>query len=160
MNHKSKKPAQCEHIKANGLRCGSPSLRQRRYCYFHFCAHDLRRRRRQQPNAPFVLTLLEDANSSQMAIQQVAVAVLEERIDNKRAGLVLFALQTAACNLKNTDFEPKQLREATEQASPAISEIVEILLREMDRPPDTDAFKKPPAPSPEVEMRSAASSSA
>ena len=61
---------------------------------------------------------------------------------------------------KNTDFEPKQLREATEQASPAISEIVEILLREMDRPPDLDAFKKPPATSPEGEMTRAASSSA
>ena len=159
MNHKSKKPAQCEHIKANGLRCGSPSLRERRYCYFHFCAHDLRRRRRQQPNAPFVLPLLEDANSIQMAIQQVAEAVLEERIDNKRAGLVLFALQTAACNLKNTDFEPKQLREATEQGSPVISEIVELLLREMDRPPDADALKKPPANEPKEQM-SAASSSA
>src|SRR5437870_2347945 len=151
MNHKSKKPAQCEHIKANGLRCGSPALRQRRYCYFHFCAHDLRRRRRQQPNAPFVLPLLEDANSIQMAIQQVAEAVLEERIDNKRAGLLLFALQTAACNLKNTDFDPKQLREATEQRSPVISDIVELLLREMDRPPDTDAFKKPPVSAPPKE---------
>ena len=138
----------------------SPPLRQRRYCYFHFCAHDLRRRRRQHPSAPFVLPLLEDANSIQMAIQQVAEAVLEERIDNKRAGLVLFALQTAACNLKNTDFEPKQLREAPEQVSPAISEIVEMLLREMDRPPDADAFKKPPAPSAEAEIMKAASSSA
>ena len=52
-----------------------------------------------------------------------------------------------------------QLREATEQASPMISEIVEILLREMDRPPDTDAFKKSPASEPQKEM-SAASSSA
>src|SRR5438128_10206339 len=149
MNNKSKKPAQCEHIKANGLRCGSPALRQRRYCYFHSCAHDLRRRRRQHPNAPFVLPLLEDANSIQMAIQQVAEAVLEERIDNKRAGLLLFALRTAASNLKNTDFETKQLREATEQGSPVISEIVELLLREMDRPPEADALKKPPASVPE-----------
>src|SRR5438045_5182900 len=160
MNHniKSKKPAQCEHIKANGLRRGTPALRQRRYCYFHFCAHDLRRRRRQQPNAPFVLPLLEDANSIQMAIQQVAEAVLEERIDNKRAGLVLFALQTAACNLKNTDFEPKQLREPEEQASSAISEIVELLLREMDRPPDADVSdKKPAASAAEKELAKASS---
>src|SRR5438270_10926732 len=144
MNHslKNNKVPQCEHIKANGLRCGSPALRERRYCYFHFCAHDLRRRRRQHPTAPFVLPLLEDANSIQMAIQQVAEAVLEERIDNKRAGLVLFALQIAACNLKNTDFEPQQLREATEQVSPAISEIMDLLLREMDGPPEADVPKK------------------
>ena len=166
MNHRKKIP-QCEHIKANGLRCGSPALRQRRYCYFHFCAHDLRRRRRQHPNAPFVLPLLEDANSIQMAIQQVAEAVLEERIDNKRAGLLLFALQTAACNLKNTDFEPKQLREPEEQAS-AMAPIVELLLREMDRPPAeifnpapaTDVPKKPPTASTEKEISQAASSTA
>ena len=157
MNHKSKKPAQCEHIKANGLRCGSPALRQRRYCYFHFCAHDLRRRRRQHPNAPFVLPLLEDANSIQMAIQQVAEAVLEERIDNKRAGLLLFACQTAACNLKNCDFEPKQLREPEEQASSAISEIVELLLREMDRPPAENPDKRPAASAAEKELAEAAS---
>src|SRR5207248_9538975 len=104
--------------------------------------------------------LLEDANSIQMAIQQVAEAVLEERIDNKRAGLVLFALQTAACNLKNTDFEPKQLREAPEQASPMITEIVEMLLREMDRPPDVEAFKKPPVSEPQKEISAASSSAA
>lgn len=25
----------CHHIKANGVRCGSPALRQRRLCHFH-----------------------------------------------------------------------------------------------------------------------------
>jgi hypothetical protein len=159
---KSKKPAQCEHIKTNGLRCGSPALRDRRYCYFHFCAHDLRRRRREKPNAPFMLPLLEDANAIQMAIQQVAEAVLEERIDNKRAGLVLFALQTAACNLKNTDFEPKQLRQPDE-ASPAIAAIVEHLIKEMNTPPPPADWFAPPAelakksPASEKELATASS---
>ncbi len=25
----------CAHIKVNGIRCGSPSLRQEVFCYFH-----------------------------------------------------------------------------------------------------------------------------
>ena len=32
-------PAICEHIKDNGLRCGSPALRGRHFCYFHSRAH-------------------------------------------------------------------------------------------------------------------------
>ena len=168
MNHspKSKKPAQCEHIKTNGVRCGSPALRTRRFCYFHHRAHDLRHLLRRRPEAHLQLPLLEDANAIQMAIQQVAEAVLEERIDNKRAGLLLFAFQTAACNLKNCDFEPKQLRE---HVSPAIQPIIELLMREMelelvpkegkeDEASPAEAPKKPPAP--EKETPRTASSSA
>jgi hypothetical protein len=159
MNHlpKSKKPAQCEHIKTNGTRCGSPALRQRRYCYFHFCAHDLRRRRREQPHSRLVLPLLEDANSIQMAIQQIAEAVLDERIDNKRAGLLLFACQTAASNLKNCDFEPKHLQQ--EQYSPAIAPIIELLLKEMNTPPEDynfDLSKKSPVGEKELARASTA----
>jgi len=145
---------QCQHIKTNGTRCGSPALRSRNFCYFHHVAHDLRRIRRQRPQARFELPLFEDANAIQMAIQQVAEAVLEERIDNKRAGLLLFALQTAACNLKNVDFEPKQLQDTVELT--AVQPLIEILLREMNLLPDDrphektkdQEMKKPPYPAP------------
>src|SRR5579872_1172989 len=100
-------PPRCEHIKANGLRCGSPSLRNHKHCFYHQRAHDLRRIRRQRPDAKLHIPLLEDANAIQMAIQEVAEAIAEERIDNKRAGLLLYAFQTAANNLKNVDLEPK-----------------------------------------------------
>ncbi len=58
------------------------------------------------------LPALEDNNSIQIALMQVIDAILHNRLDNKRAGLVLYALQTASSNLANgAHFE--QMRGAT-----------------------------------------------
>jgi hypothetical protein len=107
---------QCEHIKVNGEFCGSPALRGRNYCYFHltYIGRRLQADRVQataiaKSSAPSVAPLelppLEDADSIQMALMQVIDAVLHSRLDNKRAGLVLYALQTASSNLaKGADF--------------------------------------------------------
>jgi hypothetical protein len=51
--------------------------------------------------AALELPPLEDANSIQIALMQVIDAILHNRLDNKRAGLVLYALQTASSNLGN-----------------------------------------------------------
>ncbi|HUK74136.1 MAG TPA: hypothetical protein VLV47_01545 [Candidatus Bathyarchaeia archaeon] len=107
-----KRPRQCEHIKSNGEFCGSPALRGRNYCYFHL-THIGRRLRAERsqaraqagPAANAVVELklppFEDANSIQIALMQVVDALLNNRIDSKRAGLVLYALQTASSNLAN-----------------------------------------------------------
>ena len=116
-----KVPQQCEHIKSNGEFCGSPALRGRNYCYFHltYRGRRLRAERAQaqvtglarayglDPEAaaaaaaqvPLELPPLEDANSVQIALMQVIDAILHNQLDNKRAGLVLYALQTASSNL-------------------------------------------------------------
>lgn len=104
-------PRQCQHIKSNGEFCGSPALRRRDYCYFHLThiGRKLRAERAQEAarRAPepqalrLEIPLLEDANAVQIALIQVIDAVLNERIDNKRAGLVLYALQTASANLRS-----------------------------------------------------------
>jgi hypothetical protein len=110
----TKKARQCEHIKTNGEFCGSPALRGRNYCYFHL-TYIGRRLRAERLHAramaaaadprvvPLELPPLEDANSVQMAVMQVIDAILHNRLDNKRAGLVLYALQTASSNLARTD---------------------------------------------------------
>ena len=55
---------------------------------------------------PLELPPFEDANSIQIALMQVVDAILHNRIDTKRAGLVLYALQTASSNLANgADFQ-------------------------------------------------------
>jgi len=62
--------------------------------------------------AALELLPLEDANSIQIALMQVIDAILSNRLDSKRAGLVLYALQTASSNLGNgARFE--QMRGAT-----------------------------------------------
>ena len=56
-------------------------------------------------HATLILPLLEDANSIQMALQQVMRLVLHHDVDYKTAGLLLYALQTASSNLRQTKFE-------------------------------------------------------
>lgn len=91
----------CQHVKADGTRCGSPALTERPYCYAH--AQMLR------PAAAAALgplPPLEDANGIQCALMQVADAIVRDLIDLKRAALLLYALQIASANLKHVRFEP------------------------------------------------------
>ena len=107
-----KLPRRCEHIMSNGQFCGSPALRGRNYCYFHLthigrqiCAERAYERLStaggDSPDAPFSLPALEDANSVQIGLMQVMDAILHNRLDSKRAGLLLYGLQTASSNLAN-----------------------------------------------------------
>jgi hypothetical protein len=96
----------CRHLKTNGVQCQSPALRDTNFCYFHGAMSRQRRK-----SDPFLLPALEDANAVQIAVQEVIEALLEKRIDNKRAGLLLYALQIASANLKRVNFEPYTLRD-------------------------------------------------
>ena len=109
----------CEHVKANGHFCGSPAMRGRNYCFFHII--DIGRRLRAERYAahglqapPIELPLLEDAASIQLALTQVTEALLKGTLDHKTAGLVLYSLQTASCNLRTMQ------KEAEADASNAI----------------------------------------
>lgn len=103
-------PNRCQHIKINGTQCGSPALRRNRFCFFHKQYRDERIRlstdRRRHGVATFILPVLEDANSIQMAIMQIMRLILTGQIEHKTASLLLYALQTASSNLRKTKFEP------------------------------------------------------
>ena len=93
-------PNRCQHIKVNGVQCGSPALRRNRFCFFHKRFHDESIRlaadcARRSP-AKFVLPLLEDANSIQIALMQVMRLLVSRQIDHK----------TASGNLRRTRFDP------------------------------------------------------
>jgi hypothetical protein len=104
-------PDRCQHIKVNGVQCGSPALRRNRFCFFHKRFQDERIRlsadRRRHGVATFILPILEDANSIQMAIMQIMRLILNQQIEHKTASLLLYALQTASSNLRSTRFEPR-----------------------------------------------------
>ena len=53
----------------------------------------------------FDLPLLEDANSVQMSLMKVIQMLGSGEMDHKTAGLMLYGLQTASINLRNTEFE-------------------------------------------------------
>ena len=101
----------CQHVKVNGVQCGSPALRRKRFCYFHNSYRqartvpmELEDVSTRVPNLP----LLEDANSVQLAIMQVIQLLAAGRMNTKVAGLMLFALQTASSNLARLTFEPSK----------------------------------------------------
>lgn len=96
--------ARCQHIKTNGTQCGSPALKRKPFCFFH---HRWRGQTIRVDKQKITLPMLEDADSVQVALMQVVRLLLAQKIDTKRAGLVLYALQTASANLRKTAFEPE-----------------------------------------------------
>jgi hypothetical protein len=100
--------ARCQHIRVNGTQCGSPSLRETKYCYYHVRYHwpeleALENKGELRQSLP----TLEDANSVQVALANVVERLVLLEIDHKQAALILYALQTASMNLKRTSLEPK-----------------------------------------------------
>nr|MBA3914635.1 hypothetical protein [Terriglobales bacterium] len=101
-------PSRCQHLKVNGTQCGSPALQRNRYCFFHKRWNEQRivmgakHRRARHLDLP----VLEDANSLQVALMQVTRLIAAGDIDQKSAGLLLYAIQIASYNLRHTCFEP------------------------------------------------------
>jgi len=94
--------ALCQHMKISGDRCGSPALRDQQFCRFHKCCRPATvdvSISAAVPPAPFLLPVLEDAPSIQLAITQVCEHLLEKRLDTKKAGILLYAMQVASSNL-------------------------------------------------------------
>ena len=98
----------CQHLKVNGTQCGSPSLRETKYCYYHIRYHwpelDALENNNEWSQS---LPTLEDANSIQVTLAKVIERLVLQEIDHKTAALLLYALQTASMNLKRTSLEPE-----------------------------------------------------
>jgi len=105
-------PNRCQHLKVNGTQCGSPALRRNRFCFFHKRFQDERIRlsadRARRGVATFILPVLEDANSIQIALMQVMRLLVSQQIEHKTASLLLYALQTASSNLRLARFSPRR----------------------------------------------------
>jgi hypothetical protein len=87
------------------LRCGSPALRRNAYCYFH----------NRWLNQPYEDTFppFEDGNSVQFALMQIVERLRREAfrdgsVDPRFVKPLIFAVKTAAQNLRNTSFDPAQ----------------------------------------------------
>jgi hypothetical protein len=125
------KTAICRHIKTNGRRCKSPSLGLSAFCYFH--SRLLRRHKHLVETAPVLpashpdtapsatgtpqylpeavpleldLPPLEDVESIQVSISLLVAALARNRIDSKRAAVLLYGLQLASTNARSVTIEP------------------------------------------------------
>ena len=99
----------CRHIKTNGKRCQSPALGELAYCYFHARTHTM-------ASPKYIvfddlkLPLLEDSASIQVAISKVMNAFVSARIDARRTGLLLDAIQIASQNIdRDSDRENSEI---------------------------------------------------
>ena len=135
------KPAEkCEHIKANGVRCGSLALTRNSYCYFHQQGNDGRDRYARDVE----LLPLEDAASIQLQLMQVFRALREKTYDTKTCALMLYTLQIAAANLKRmeADLRLPALELAQDQDS-----LVEAMLARLRLGNAPNDFRREPQPS-------------
>ena len=101
--------ARCRHIKVNGTQCGSPALREEKYCYFHMRWHTTSMSVLSKEREHWIagLPTLEDANSIQVGLAEVMRLLVTTEIDSKTGALLLYAMQTASANMKRTSFEPE-----------------------------------------------------
>jgi hypothetical protein len=102
----SEKPTsfKCRHIHAAGHRCGSPCLRGEHFCYFHHLSHrplKIRDGVTPQPaDTVFTLPHIEDHSGIHLALADVLARIADRTVDPKRAGLLLYGLNTASLNLR------------------------------------------------------------
>jgi hypothetical protein len=110
------KKKSCAHVLTNGQVCNAIPMRDSNFCYWHHKARARRRRHERiggpismEANSGLELPFLEDANAIQVSIQEIMQAILDRRIDSKRAGLLLYSLQLASSNIRNLSPLPSDL---------------------------------------------------
>ena len=95
----------CDHLKEDGVPCGSPALRGKKLCYFHqrdykrsqYAAGVVRRADVLGPRLPRMKSLAD----IQAALYEVMNALGAHRVPLRRAGARLFDLQQAAEALRD-----------------------------------------------------------
>jgi len=105
----------CQHIKPSGERCGSPALRDEKFCYYHvkvrktvpqnnlFVFLNNPGRKENDPYNAYEFPYLEDPAALQIGFMQLIYAVSQGRIEQWRARMILSALHGAAANLRLMD---------------------------------------------------------
>ena len=76
---------QCNHIKRDGARCGSPALRGKALCYFHSRAPKPRKKR--------VVPEVPDPGNPLAVLNWTLRGLMSGKLDNKSAGQILYGLQ-------------------------------------------------------------------
>jgi hypothetical protein len=90
----------CRHLFPDNHRCGSPSLRTQAFCYYHHpdrapVANPYARHARHG----FRIAPPTDAKSFQKALSEVIIRLGANKINPRRASLLLYSLQIASRNL-------------------------------------------------------------
>jgi hypothetical protein len=95
---KADRAERCSYMRPNGQLCGSPRMKGRKLCYAHARIVELKPK-----TMALRLPSLEDANGIQMAIMTLMQWLIDDTVDQKKAGLMAYLLQTAASNVGRVD---------------------------------------------------------
>lgn len=85
---------QCQHLKHDGIRCGSPALRGKDLCYFH-------QRHARRRMLPCYIAPLNNRASIQDALSQIMRAAFAGQIEDERLRTLVYTIQVALSNLRN-----------------------------------------------------------
>ena len=87
----------CRHVKEDGAYCGSPALRERKYCYYHLMQRGrrLRRARALRDDLPYRLEIqsLDNLYAVRAALTDIAQALAAGQLEPRTAGKLLYAIQ-------------------------------------------------------------------
>lgn len=142
----------CRHVKPDGTYCGCPALQGRQYC-FHHLTHRARRLRRalalsRNEPCPLDLPPLEDLASVPVALSEILQALAAGQLDQRSAGLMLYAIQQATTvffRVAQMQQQTHQEAQSTRPDSPAAAPQAPVpvteypdLERNFDLPPGID----------------------
>ena len=104
----------CRHVKEDGTYCGSPALRERKYCYYHLMQRGrrLRRARALRDNVPYRLEIhsLDNLYAIRDALTDIAQALAAGQLESRTAGKLLYAIQqVSSTNRRIEQMEAAQL---------------------------------------------------
>ncbi|MGD0414023.1 MAG: hypothetical protein ABSA80_01595 [Terriglobales bacterium] len=94
----------CQQIKLDGEPCRAAALRGKKFCYYHLHSGPPPKDVSNPgviPQVQFHLPLLDDATSIQATISLVCEHLLHRRLEPKKAGILLYAMQVASSNLSH-----------------------------------------------------------
>ena len=94
----------------NGVRCESPALTERPYCYHHDRLHLVFSEPKPSKKKTLALHPLEDRESILMALSDVICGLAAGRIDSRNGGRLIYGLQVAG------QFAPLVTRSAADDA--------------------------------------------
>ena len=107
----------CRHVKEDGAYCGSPALRDRKYCYYHLMQRGrrLRRARALRDNLPYRLEIqsLDNLYTIRDALTDIAQALAAGQLESRTAGKLLYAIQqVSSTNRRIEQMEAAQAAKA------------------------------------------------
>jgi hypothetical protein len=101
----SKPCPECRHVFPSGARCHSPALRGKQLCYYHSRSRTLIDNNRYRSHS-VALPPLEDRSAIQMALNEVVAAISADKINQRTAGHLLYAISIASQNLTRLEKLP------------------------------------------------------